>query len=134
MTQTLPLTGRDPGRELFWPPADELTEAAERIRARLGDWPPTHAPWRICLTAPDDANGGDLIVVADAQHHGEHLAKWLVPGAGVIEASNDSATLHLGGGRYRLAGHPAEDLNAPLSALLACAFEPHNPRVAATGC
>ena len=40
MTQTLPLTGRD----LFWPPADELTEAAERIRARLGEWPPTHAP------------------------------------------------------------------------------------------
>ncbi len=29
MTQTLKLAGRD----LFWPPADELTEAAERIRA-----------------------------------------------------------------------------------------------------
>jgi len=40
MTQTLALKDR----ELFWPPADELTEAAERIRARLGDWPPTHAP------------------------------------------------------------------------------------------
>ncbi|NIF75578.1 thiamine phosphate synthase, partial [Burkholderia sp. Ap-962] len=25
--------------ELFWPPADELAAAAERIRARLGDWP-----------------------------------------------------------------------------------------------
>ena len=48
MTQSLPLENRD----LFWPPADELTEAAERIRARLGEWPPTHAPWRICLTAP----------------------------------------------------------------------------------
>ncbi|HMC45589.1 MAG TPA: thiamine phosphate synthase, partial [Caballeronia sp.] len=54
-------------KEVFWPPADELLEAAERIRARLGVWPPTHAPWRICLTAPDDTNGGDLIIVADAQ-------------------------------------------------------------------
>ena len=26
-------------REIFWPPADELTEVAERIRGRLGDWP-----------------------------------------------------------------------------------------------
>jgi len=122
MTQTLPLTGRD----LFWPPADELTEAAERIRARLGDWPPTHAPWRICLTAPDEPNGGDLIIVADLQHHGDHVAKWLVKGAGVIEASDDSATLHLGGARYALAGHLAEDWIAALAAFLDCGFDPHD--------
>ena len=40
-------------REIFWPPADELTEVAERIRARLGDWPAASTQWRICLTAPD---------------------------------------------------------------------------------
>ncbi|TDN67786.1 thiamine phosphate synthase [Paraburkholderia sp. BL10I2N1] len=122
MTQTLPPTGRD----LFWPPADELTEAAERIRSRLGDWPTTHAPWRICLTAPDEPNGGDLIIVADLQHHGDHVAKWLVKGAGVIEASDDSATLHLGGERYALAGHLAEDWIAALAAFLDCGFDPHD--------
>ena len=25
--------------EVFWPPADELIEVAERIRARLSEWP-----------------------------------------------------------------------------------------------
>jgi thiamine-phosphate pyrophosphorylase len=127
LTQTLPLSGRD----LFWPPADELTEAAERIRARLGDWPPTHAPWRICLTAPDDANGGDLIIVADAQHHGEQVARWQVQGAGVIEAAAGRATLHLGGERYRLEGHLAEDWIAALAAFLDCGFAPHDALVLA---
>jgi thiamine-phosphate pyrophosphorylase len=131
MTDTLKLTGRD----LFWPPADELTEAAERIRARLGDWPPTHAPWRICLTAPDAPNGGDLIVVADEQHqheqHGAQIARWLVQGAGVIEAGQNGATLHLGGERYGLAGQLAEDWIAALAAFLDCGFDPHDALVLA---
>ncbi|SEB22271.1 thiamine phosphate synthase [Paraburkholderia sartisoli] len=127
MTQALPLSGR----ECFWPPADELTEAAECIRARLGDWPPTHAPWRLCLTAPDAPNGGDLIIVADLKHHGEHVAKWLVLGAGVIEASDHAATLHLGGERYPLEGHLSDDWIAALAAFLDCGFEPHNALVLA---
>ncbi|WP_144151139.1 thiamine phosphate synthase [Paraburkholderia sp. BCC1885] len=126
-TQTSPLGGRD----LFWPPADELTEAAERIRARLGEWPPTHAPWRICLSAPDDANGGDLIIVADAQQHGEQVARWQVRGAGVIEAAAGRATLHLGGERYPLEGHLAEDWIAALAAFLDCGFGPHDALVLA---
>jgi thiamine-phosphate pyrophosphorylase len=127
MTDTLKLAGRD----LFWPPADELTEAAERIRARLGDWPPLLAPWRICLTPPDQPNGGDLIVLADAQHHGEHIARWLVQGAGVIEAGKGGATLHLGGERYRLDGQLAEDWIAALAAFLDCGFAPHDALVLA---
>ena len=126
-TQTSPLGGR----ELFWPPADELTEATERIRARLGEWPPTHAPWRICLTAPDDANGGDLIIVADAQQHGEQVARWQVQGAGVIEAAAGRATLHLGGERYPLEGHLAEDWISALAAFLDCGFAPHDALVLA---
>lgn len=122
MTERLPL----PARELFWPPADELTEAVERIRARLGDWPPTHAPWRVCLTAPDEPNGGDLIVVSNASHAGEHLASWLVRGAGVIEAAEGRATLHLGGERYALEGHLAEDWIPALAAFLDCGFDPHD--------
>lgn len=124
---TLPLTGR----ELFWPPADELTEAAERIRGRLGEWPPTHAPWRICLTAPDDLNGGDLVIIADAQQHGEQVARWQVQGAGVIEASAGRATLHLGGERYSLEGHLAEDWIPALAAFLDCGFDPHDALVLA---
>lgn len=127
MTQTLTLKDRD----LFWPPADELTEAAERIRARLGDWPPTHAPWRICLTAPDEPNGGDLIVVADAARHGEQMARWLVQGAAVVEAAEHKATLHLGGEKYRLEGHLAEDWIAALAAFLDCGFDPHDALVLA---
>ena len=116
MTDTLRLQDR----ELFWPPADELTAAAERIRARLGDWPPTHVPWRICLTPPDAPNGGDLIIVTDAAPHLANIARWMVDGAGVIEAAQNRATLHLGGVRYALEGelaagqieveHPAEPL------------------------
>lgn len=119
------------GRELFWPPADELTEAAERIRARLGDWPPTHAPWRLCLTPPDMPDGGDLIVVADAGPHLESIARWMTEGAGVIEAANGRATLHLGGERYALEGHLAEDWIAALAAFLDCGFVPHDALVLA---
>ena len=119
-------------RELFWPPADELTEATERIRARLGDWPPTHAPWRLCLTPPDAPNGGDLIVVTDAGPHVANIARWMTEGAGVIEAADGRATLHLGGERYALEGEKlAEDWIAALAAFLDCGFAPHDALVLA---
>lgn len=118
-------------RELFWPPADELTEAAERIRAHLGDWPPTHAPWRLCLTPPDEPNGGDLIIVTDAGPHLANIARWMTEGAGVIEAANGRATLHLGGERYALEGELAEDWIAALAAFLDCGFAPHDALVLA---
>jgi thiamine-phosphate diphosphorylase len=132
MTETLRLQDR----ELFWPPADELTETAERIRARLGDWPPTHAPWRICLTPPDAPNGGDLIIVTDAAPHLANIARWMTDGAGVIEAAGDDpksarATLHLGGERYALEGELAEDWIPALAAFLDCGFDPHDALVLA---
>jgi thiamine-phosphate pyrophosphorylase len=49
----------------------------------------------------------------------------------VIEAADDSATLHLGGERYPLAGHLAEDWIPALAAFLDCGFEPHNALVLA---
>lgn len=127
MTETLRLQDR----ELFWPPADELTAAAERIRARLGEWPPTHAPWRICLTPPDAPNGGDLIIVTDAAPHLANIARWMVDGAGVIEAAQGRATLHLGGVRYALEGELAEDWIPALAAFLDCGFDPHDALVLA---
>ncbi|WP_321965099.1 thiamine phosphate synthase [Paraburkholderia sp. J7] len=132
MTETLRLQDR----ELFWPPADELTETAERIRARLGDWQPTHAPWRICLTPPDAPNGGDLIIVTDAAPHLTHIARWMTDGAGVIEAAGENpkaarATLHLGGERYALEGELAEDWIPALAAFLDCGFDPHDALVLA---
>ncbi|WP_395070692.1 thiamine phosphate synthase [Paraburkholderia silvatlantica] len=132
MTETLRLQDR----ELFWPPADELTETAERIRARLGDWQPTHAPWRICLTPPDAPNGGDLIVVTDAAPHLASIARWMTDGAGVIEAAGEHpkaarATLHLGGERYALEGELAEDWIPALAAFLDCGFDPHDALVLA---
>ena len=132
MTETLRLQDR----ELFWPPADELTETAERIRARLGDWQPTHAPWRICLTPPDAPNGGDLIIVTDAAPHLTNIARWMTDGAGVIEAAGENpkaarATLHLGGERYALEGELAEDWIPALAAFLDCGFDPHDALVLA---
>ncbi|MEX3825101.1 thiamine phosphate synthase, partial [Paraburkholderia sp. BR14262] len=132
MTETLRLQDR----ELFWPPADELTETAERIRARLGDWQPTHAPWRICLTPPDAPNGGDLIIVTDAAPHLANIARWMTDGAGVIEAAGENpkaarATLHLGGERYALEGELAEDWIPALAAFLDCGFDPHDALVLA---
>ncbi|MDN7901664.1 thiamine phosphate synthase, partial [Burkholderia cepacia] len=50
--------------DAFWPPADELAEAAERIRARLGDWPGAAAPWRLCVAVPDAPADGDVLIVS----------------------------------------------------------------------
>ncbi|OUE36546.1 thiamine-phosphate pyrophosphorylase, partial [Burkholderia territorii] len=50
--------------DAFWPPADELAEAAERIRARLGDWPDAAAPWRLCVAVPDAPADGDVLIVS----------------------------------------------------------------------
>ncbi|PLZ01359.1 thiamine phosphate synthase [Burkholderia sp. WAC0059] len=127
MTDTL----RFAGRELFWPPADELNEAAERIRARLGDWPATHAPWRICLTPPGEPNGGDLIIAADGDAHRAHFAQWLVRGAAVVEARSGGLTLHLGGERHALDGALSEDWIPALAAFLDCGFAPHDALVLA---
>ena len=57
-------------KEVFWPPADELLEAAERIRRRLGEWPAGSKAWRICLSEPDHPRSGDLIVGNDGQGRG----------------------------------------------------------------
>lgn len=119
MTSTLAFADRD----IFWPPADELTQAAERIRARLGDWPHAQAPWRICLTAPDAPREGDLIVVADEDDHLTSCAGWLARGAGVIEAKAGGASLTMAGLRYALEGALAEDWLAALAAFLDCGFE-----------
>lgn len=125
--QTLAFADRD----IFWPPADELTEAAERIRARLGDWPRASAPWRICLTAPEAPRAGDLIVVAGEDDHRASIDGWLAQGAGVIEANARGACLTMGAKRYALAGALAEDWLAALAGFLDCGFEAHDALVLA---
>jgi thiamine-phosphate pyrophosphorylase len=119
------------GGEIFWPPADELTEAAERIRARLGDWPAASAPWRICLTAPDAPRAGDLIVIAEEREHARDLAGWLARGAAVVDATPHGATLYAGDARYALQGALAEDWLAALAGFLDCGFAPHDALVLA---
>ena len=68
-------------REVFWPPADELIEVAERIRARLGEWPAAETRWRICLTAPESPKAGDLIVAAES--HDADIERLVASGAAV---------------------------------------------------
>ena len=91
MTENLKLAGRD----LFWPPADELTEAAERIRARLGDWPPTHVNWRICLTAPDTRH------LAAANETVSAIYIWAIATTGRGIAGLGKAAAHLRQIRFR---------------------------------
>lgn len=119
-------------REIFWPPADELVEAAERIRARLGEWPRAQAPWRICLTPPDAPDAGDLIVAAfDENDASTPRTAWLAAGAGVIDTSADGVCLTLGAQRYPLSGTLAEDWLAALASFLDCGFAPHDALVLA---
>ncbi|GLU34431.1 thiamine phosphate synthase [Trinickia caryophylli] len=127
MNRTLSFTGR----EVFWPPADELIEAAERIRAHLGEWPRAAAPWRLCLTPPDEPRMGDLIVVADEREHDAARPAWLAAGAGVLEATHTGVRLTLGGKRTALVGEPADDWLAALASFLDCGFDPADALVLA---
>jgi thiamine-phosphate pyrophosphorylase len=126
--ETLKLSDRD----FFWPPADELVEAAERIRARLGDWPRASRAWRICLAAPDAARSDDLVVVIGREAERADAAAWRSAGAGLIEAgANGAALTTAGGARFVLEGTLAEDWLAALAAFLDCGFEPHDALVLA---
>lgn len=126
--RTLKLSDRD----FFWPPADELIEAAERIRAQLGDWPRASRAWRICLTAHETVRADDLIVLIGRQAEPADAALWRAAGAALIEADGNGATLTTASGeRYALDGAPAEDWLAALAAFLDCGFEPHDALVLA---
>lgn len=126
--RTLTLSDRD----YFWPPADELIEAAERIRARLGDWPRASRAWRICLTPHETVSPDDLIVLIGREADPLDAAAWRAAGAGLIEADAAGATLTTASGaRFALEGAPAEDWLAALAAFLDCGFGPHDALVLA---
>jgi thiamine-phosphate pyrophosphorylase len=111
-------------REIFWPPADELTEVAERIRSRLGEWPAASKEWRICLTAPDAHGANDLIVFTE--QHGADVDRLIADGAAVLEAHGERAVLRRGDERFVLEGERSDDWLAALAAFLDCDFEPHD--------
>jgi thiamine-phosphate pyrophosphorylase len=117
------------GREIFWPPADELMEVAERIRARLGQWPAAEKQWRICLTPPDARGANDLIVMTEPR--AGDVERLVADGAAVLEMHAGRARLHLGGERYALSGEWSDDWLAALAAFLDCNFEPHDALVLA---
>jgi len=110
-------------KEVFWPPADELLEAAERIRRRLGEWPAASKSWRICLSAPDHPRSGDLIVGSGVEP--------LPEGVGRLEVETGRAALHLDNVEYALEGKWSDDWPAALAAFLDCGFEPHDALVLA---
>ncbi|MBU9544127.1 thiamine phosphate synthase [Burkholderia multivorans] len=116
--------------DAFWPPADELAEAAERIRARLGDWPRAAAPWRLCMTAPDAPAVGDVLIVSRGDRAGQARASAVSrpasPNAVAIEFDERGAALHAADARYALdAAHAlADDWIAALAAFLDCGFAP----------
>ncbi|WP_250440237.1 thiamine phosphate synthase [Caballeronia sp. AZ1_KS37] len=107
-------------REVFWPPADELTEVAERIRARLGEWPTAETRWRICLTAPESPQASDIIVFNEPHDVAANGA------AAILEAHGDRVTLRRGDERFALEGEWSDDWLSALAAFLDCNFEPHD--------
>lgn len=113
---------------VFWPPADELAEAAERIRARLGDWPRGAAPSRLCLAHPDAPAGGDVLIVSEGDRAARALASAAsmpaAPGIDVIEFGERRVVLHRAGQRHALdAGASlADDWMPALVAFLDCGF------------
>ncbi|SAL46341.1 thiamine phosphate synthase [Caballeronia humi] len=116
-------------REIFWPPADELTEVAERIRGRLGEWPAASTQWRICLTPPEAHGASDLIVFTET--HGADVERLLADGAAVLEAHGGRAVLRREDARFVLEGEWSDDWLAALAAFLDCDFEPHDALVLA---
>ncbi|KND58769.1 Thiamin-phosphate pyrophosphorylase [Candidatus Burkholderia verschuerenii] len=117
------------GREVFWPPADELVEVAERIRARLGEWPDVSTRWRVCLTVPESPGAQDVIVFTEP--HDADIDALLHAGAAVIEAHGERVTLRRGEARFALQGARSDDWLAALAAFLDCNFEPHDALVLA---
>lgn len=117
----------------FWPPADELTEAAERIRARLGDWPQPAVAWRLCLAVPDAPRAGDLLIATAGDDCAAQLGRLTGLGAGVIVIGERDATLHLDAAVYPLdaAARVADDWIAALAAFLGCGFAPPDALVLA---
>jgi thiamine-phosphate pyrophosphorylase len=126
------------GRDVFWPPADELMHIAEAIRERFREWPRTNEPWRIYLSAPGEPRAGDLMIfteegkpcvpgcMANAWH-------WLAQGAGVIEAFANRVELRLGESRYALERtRPlAEDWLAALACFIDFGLDTHDALVLA---
>ncbi|KNH04349.1 Thiamin-phosphate pyrophosphorylase [Candidatus Burkholderia brachyanthoides] len=117
------------GHEVFWPPADELVEVAERIRAKLGEWPVASARWRICLTVPDAPAAQDLIVFTEP--HDADAGILLHAGAAMLETHGDRVTLRRGEARFALQGERSADWLTALAAFLDCNFEPHDAFVLA---
>ncbi|MFM0326664.1 thiamine phosphate synthase [Caballeronia glebae] len=113
-------------REVFWPPADELTEVAERIRARLGEWTAAESRWRICLTAPELPQADDLIVFTEHEQHDADIERLAKSGAAVLEARDGRVTLRRGDARFALEGEWSDDWLSALAAFLDCNFEPHD--------
>jgi thiamine-phosphate pyrophosphorylase len=106
--------------EAFYPPADELLEAAENIRRHLGEWPAASTAWRICLSAPEAPRAGDLVI---GGVQGE--------GVGALTTTPNAVTLHLSGETYALEGEWSDDWVAAWGAFLDCGFEPHDALVLA---
>ncbi|KMQ81206.1 Thiamin-phosphate pyrophosphorylase [Candidatus Burkholderia pumila] len=114
------------GREVFWPPADELTEVAEKIRARLGEWPAASTRWRICLTMPDAPGAQDLIVFTEPRSENFSVGE-----AAVIEAYGGRAVFNRADACYALEGEWSDNWLDALAAFLDCNFDPHDALVLA---
>ena len=114
-------------RDAFWPPADDWLEAADGIRAVLGEhWPPAARRWRFCLSSPATFGTGDVRVLIDAAAHPDEEREWLAAGAAVIEAAPTRVTLRIGAAEFAWSGERSDDWLAALAAFAACDFELHD--------
>ncbi|RKP45724.1 thiamine phosphate synthase [Pararobbsia silviterrae] len=113
--------------EAFWPPADELLEAADDIRASLGsNWPAPARKLRFCLSAPTRPSPTDVRVLIDASAHPDERRAWLEAGAAIIEAAPARVELRTASEVYAWSGERSDDWLAALAAFCACDFALHD--------
>jgi thiamine-phosphate pyrophosphorylase len=114
-------------RDAFWPPADEVLEAADGIRALLGRaWPEPARTWRFCLSTPSTIGRNDVRVLIDAQPHPDERRAWLAAGAAIVEAAPERVELRIGEAVYAWSGTRSDDWLAALAAFAACDFDLHD--------
>lgn len=111
--------------DAFWPPADLLSEAAERILSLTGARPEAAPRTRICLAAPQAPEPGDLRLFIDGALHPDDRQACLRAGSGVIEATPDVVRLTLGAVDISFSGGArSDDWVAALAVFLRCGYVP----------
>ncbi|BBO59815.1 thiamine phosphate synthase [Mycoavidus sp. B2-EB] len=119
------------GQTTFWPPDNALRATADRIRARLGQWPSPSIPWRLCSAIPQSIEAHDLIILYSTTDAAQAESSYFAAAAGVLTVADKTISLQYGDKVYSLAGARSDAWLAAFAAFLECHFMPHDALVLA---